>query len=350
MKKRDRHKNKGNNRSTQSSTQTANVPAIYTGSEGGYLDYFGYDGTSIIEITVASEENSKQELTKQDEDIFTAWEKRLEKFRPEDKKALIDEGIAVARHITGQTNFAINFMHKVHADNAIFIGKSCLHLKKLIRGLDALWGEWSEINLPFISPRNRNRYMAIAKRPDCYPYTFLGIDRLEHLCTVTRKSESKDKIGELLSRYEIPFDPKAEMNLDEFKLQIDAALCCERLRKKDLSIEHQLLVTSLRNGVDVGAAFIKTIKNISSSGGEPVRYIEKMIAGGGDPDDKDEPRKPEDFNKLSNRLAQTIDYLLEGINAETIEVEQFDADSFEKLMNRLEKLNEVTQLLTKEAA
>ena len=167
--------------------------------------------------------------------------------------------------------------------------------------------------------------MLIASRADCYPYTFLGIDRLEHLCTVTRKSESKDKIGELLARYEIPFDPKAETNLDEFKLQIDAALCSEKLIKKGISIEHQLLVDSLRNGVDIGPSFIKTLKNISNSEGEPVKYIEKMIASGGvDPDDKDEPRKPEDFNKLSNRLAQTIDYLLEGINAETIEVEQLN--------------------------
>ena len=89
-----------------------------------------------------------------------------------------------------------------------------------------------ETNLPFLGKRNRQKFMRLAKRSDCHDYTHLGVDRLDVLCSLTEDSAEEEPIKALFGKYDIPFDETSEVNMTEFRNQIDAAISNERLVKK----------------------------------------------------------------------------------------------------------------------
>jgi len=327
----------------------APLPAVQTGKgEGEHLDFFGIDTTSFTELTLVQGKDIKKDKA---QDRLSAWEKDVVNVKADQKKEVINEGIEIARQIAADANLNINFMQKAHAERAIAIGNICNHLKRLVKDQDVPWVVWAEDNLGFLGKRNRERYMLIARRTDCYRFTFLGIDRLEMLCTATKNSTAKDPIGQLLKSHKITFNPKAESNLQEFKAKIDAALSCERLTKKGLSVDFNMIVNLIYVGVEIDNSLIKTLTNIKDCGGDPVKHLEHLaLTGGKDPSDTDGSKKPEDFNKLSNRLIQTLDYLIDGVSKDTISIDQLDKESFAKLLEKLGELNRVASLTNEETS
>jgi hypothetical protein len=312
------------------------TPLIPKGSEGEQFDYFGHDGTSVMEITsleIMEDEDGHANALKQ-------WEKKLSKAKGAQKDEVIMEGIELAMSITQDTNKFINVMSKNLAERAIIIGTICNQLKKHVKISNVPWIVWAEKNLSFIGKRNREKYMMLANRSDCYPYSFLGIDRLEMLCSATKASKDKDPIGTLLRSHNIAFNPEDETNLAEFKARIDAALSIERLNKKGLNVDFNLVVNLLYVGVEVDNALIKTLSNIQECGGDTTKHLENLLlTGGKESADSDVAKRPEDFNKLSNRLIQTIDYLIEGCSKQTVSLDQLDEDSYTLLITKLAELS-----------
>ena len=233
-------------------------PALIVEGEGEQFQYFGPDSTSNVQITqlnIVDVENDHS-------DALKLWQEKLSKAKADQKAAIIAEGIELAMRVTKDTNTMINLMAKNLAERAIIIGIIFNHLKKYVKVSDVPWVVWAEKNLAFLGKRNRERYMMLAKRIDCYPYTFLGIDRLEMLCSATKNSHEKNPIGKLLRSHKITFDPEAETNLAEFKTKIDAVLGYERLQKKGLDIDFKLIVNLLYVGGEVDNSLIKTLSNI----------------------------------------------------------------------------------------
>ena len=71
-------------------------------------------------------------------------------------------------------------------------------------------------------------------------------------------------------------------------------------------------------------------------------YLETLSANGGkDPADTVEAKRPEAFNKISHRLIETIDYLIEGITKAVCSATDLDKGSFDKLLEKLNSLNEI---------
>jgi hypothetical protein len=182
------------------------TPSIPKGSEGEQFDYFGQDSTSVMDIT------SLEILDDEDEhaDALKNWEKKLNKSKGALKDEVIAEGIELALSVTQDTNKFINAMSKNLAERAIIIGAIFNQLKKHVKIANTPWIVWAEKNLSFIHKRNREKYMMLANRSDCYLYSFLGIDRLEMLCSATKTSKDKDPIGTLCGATISPLIRKME--------------------------------------------------------------------------------------------------------------------------------------------
>lgn len=316
------------------------------GGDAELMEYFGSDSTCVNEITeVSIVDDHEAEF----EDQLKSWAKKSSKVKPDQVDTLINEGIEIMEQITADTNRYINHMTMSHAKRAIIVGTIGNKLKPLVKQKGDSWSDWADKNLAFIGRRNRERYMMIAKRADSHPYTFLGIDRLEMLCSATKKAEGKDPIGDLLRCHDITFDPEAEINLQAFKAKIDATLSSQRLAKQGLTVDFNLIVNLLCIGVEVDNSLIRTLSTIQNSGGDPARHLENLVSSGGkETVDSESAGNPKDFNKLSNRLIQTIENLIKGFTNETVPINEMDRDAFSTLRIKLEELNSIANLIEEE--
>ena len=88
-------------------------------------------------------------------------------------------------------------------------------------------------------------------------------------------------------------------------------------------------------------------------GGNPATLLEDLASKEGDDDpDADTEKRIQDFNSLSTRLIETIDYLVKDAEnqdpTDFDHLETLDVDTFEILIAKLEKLKEVSKLLSEE--
>ena len=296
-------------------------------------EYLGWYKTSLLEVCTYLPDDEPRDNF---EERYNAWEKKLVNLKPKQEEEVFAEGIDIMELVVKSANLASNFMKKNLAESALLIGKMGNQFKAAIKRKKFPWVVWSETNLSFIGKRNLEKYMRLAERTDCHDFTFLGIDRMDLLCTATKNSKGKNRIGEFLKRHNIAFDPEGELDLPDFKARIDAALSSERLAQKGLSVDFNLIFNLQVIGVDIDSSLIKTLASIQESGGNPIKHIETLISTGGkDPADEGGTRKPDDFNRLSNRLIQTIDFLIRGSETETVQLNHVDSDVFANLMENL---------------
>jgi hypothetical protein len=298
--------------------------------------YMGIDSTAVIDIAIVSVDDDDD-----DKKAVATWLGQIKKPKKGQKlptEQLVQGGIELIKSISADANRLMNEANKNFADRAIAIGQIFLKLKELIRGNEKPWGAWAEENLPFIAKRNREKYMMIAGRPDCWPFSFLGVDRLELLCSVTRAMEGNDRIGDLLQKYEIPFDDGLEMNMAEFKAVVDAAINNERLIKSGLTINFNLVTNIINLGVDFDKSLIRRLKEISDCGGDPEALLQKISLTGGREDmDVTPERRLQDFNHLTNRLIKTLDFIMDDQD----QLVKIDRETFRLLLEKLVSIQDM---------
>jgi len=308
-----------------------------------YWQYTGCDETSVTEINIVSIDDDEQKSI----NTWMGKIKKPEKGKSANYDEVIKQGVELVKEISGEANKLINVANKNFADRAIQIGLICHKLKQLIRGNKQLWAVWAEENLPFIAKRNREKYMMLASRPDCWPFSFLGVDRLEMLCSVTKEMNGDNPIGDLLKNYSIPFDEGMEINMSKFKALIDAAINQERLTKSGLTINFNLVTNIINLGVDFDKSMIKRLKDIQDCGGNPENLLQRLaLTGGKEEVDSSPEKRLKDFNHLSNQLIKTLDFMMSDQN----QLAKIDKDSFSLLMAKLLSIQELGILNEKEIA
>lgn len=189
--------------------------------------------------------------------------------------------------------------------------------------------------------------MLLAKRKDCHQYAFLGVDRLELLCSATKDSKDNNPIGELLGKYQISFDDKSEVNLVEFKLSIDSALNNEKLLRNGITADLDVIKNLTQIGTEFDKSFVKKLKDIQDCGGNPQTYLGKLSMNrGGEPLESEDEKRLQDFNTLSNRLIKTIDFLIEDEDY----IEMVDKKTLDILFEKLTKLRGATTVTAMQQA
>lgn len=303
----------------------------------------GTDSTAVIDIVFL---DAKDVPASRNNEIGDWLKKSKEETGDPDDK--IRSGVELAREEAANFNKLIHVTGKNLAERAFLIGAILLRLKVLSRESGLLWGSWAEKNLPFISKRNREKFMLLAKRKDCHRYAFLGVDRLELLCGATREVKGDDPIGQLLAKYQISFDDKSEVNLVEFKLSIDSALNTERLLRNGITADLEIIKDLTRIGTEFDKAFVKKLKDIQECEGNPQTYLNKLSMNRGEESSESEGGKRlQDFNTLSTRLIKTIDFLIEDED----NIAMVDKATLEILFEKLLKLRGTANMATlKQAA
>jgi len=305
------------------------------------LTYMGIDNTAMIDIAIT-------EVEDESDNTVADWISKVAKPKDGkklDKDAVIKEGIGLIAGLTADANKLINIAAKNYADGAIEIGTACNFLKELTRGFDEPWGVWAEKNLPFLGTRNRQKFMMLASRTDCHDFTHLGVDRCEVLCSVTKDSKEKEPIKALLAKYSIPFDEKSEVNMTEFRNMVDAAISNERLIKKGLNIDFELVANAVNAKVGIDKALIKKLKDIQDCKGDPEIHLKAMTLSQGSEDPETEVKKRfQDFNSLSSRLVKTIDYIINNRD----HLDSLDKDIFVYLFVKIEELRLASNIVIEE--
>jgi len=341
--------NENNNVSTTTNeAEEQSAPAVINQSEPEIesWSYMGTDSTAVTEITLLASEAADDE----DKKAVNSWLGQITKPKKGQKlptEQLIEQGIGLAQSISAAANREINLAHQDFACRAIIIGRICLKLKDLIRGSNKPWGSWAEEHLPFIAKRNREKYMLLASRPDCHPFTFLGVDRMEMLCSVTKNMEGKDRIGDLFRKYQIPFDEEMDMSMNEFKAKIDAAINNEKLVKNGLTINFNMVANVVNIGVDFDKALIRRLKEIDDCGGNPETLLEKIALTGGKEDNEPTPEKRlQDFNHLGSRLITTLEIIAQDQD----QLVKIDRETFRRLIEKLISIQDLGILNEEEKA
>ena len=317
-------------------TQEAAPPAIQPAEpDPESWSYMGRDSTAVIDIT------SMEIIEDDDQKEIATWIGQIKNPKKGQKmptEQLIEQGIELIRGISSEANRVINMANRSFADRAIAIGQICLKLKELIRGSEKPWGAWAEEKLPFIAKRNREKYMLIGSRPDCWSFSFLGVDRLEMICSVTKGIKGEDPIGDLFRKYSIPFDDDSEMNMAEFKAVVDAAINQERLVKNGLTINFNLVTNIINIGADFDKSRIKRLKEFQECGGDIEKLVKKWtLTGGKDDTDESNEKRLQDFNNLTNRLIKTLDFIM-GDQDQLVKI---DRESFRLLLEKLVSIQDL---------
>jgi len=266
------------------------------------------------------------------------WEKEFRK-RDLDPKRTLNTWIEALKANYADYNSFKAIFGRYDAKWAVRIGENLLLMKDMVKKAGFQWEPWAGENISFMGKRNRQRMMYLAKRKDCHKYDILGVDRLEILCASTADSKDSDPIGNFMIKHKIVFDPTQEFDLGEFKAAVDTALNNERLIRGGVQADPALVKDLTVNGIRFDKSFVNHLKEIKDSGGDPNIRLKtlSMNKGQGPSSDSDEVKRLKDFNSLSNRLIQTIDYIVKDED----QIEMVDSATLQTLMKKLKKLQKL---------
>ncbi len=328
---------KGTGTSQKSKTELSGQAAATVKKRETALEtniFMGPDSTPFKDIAFPKAVVDKKRLA------VHAWLVETEKMdgiSSDDRIKFIKTGIKKVSSLVAFANKKTNQAAKNFADEAIDVGLVGLRLKELNVGSSIPWGVFAEEQMPFLSKRNRQKYMMLAAREDCYPFTYLGVDQLEVLCSLTKKSTEKNAIGKLLSDYDIPFDETSELDMESFKKAVNVAIGNERLKKGGIEIALQLVEDTIHSGTKIDNKLIKRLKDSKNSNGDPAVLLQNII----DDDDEDDTETTEnrlqDFNTLGNRLVVTVHNILQDYD----KMETTHKETLEALFLKLQELKAI---------
>jgi len=297
-----------------------------------YEPLIGRDETTIYDITTQYLRQEKEDETVKK---VKEWIKRVNRSDVK-ADAELAGGIELADEVSFKYNLFYNLSQAELAGQAIWVGKVLLTLKELTKKANQGWPIWAQRNLAFIKERNRQRFMLLAGRPDCYRYRALGVERLEMLVAATRGIKGDpDPIGTLLKHYNIEWAEDSQESLSEFKGLIDAALANERLRKNEIKVDFNVVQQLTQYKVEINQTLITNLKEVEASGGSEQKYLENLAINAGKKTQKPTTeKKMDDFNSLSVKMTET----LEAMTDDEDQLEKVDKKELVRLFLKLQTL------------
>jgi helix-turn-helix protein len=130
--------------------------------------------------------------------------------------------------------------------------------------------------------------------------------------------------------------------MTEFRNKVDAAISNERMLKKGLNIDFDLVANAINAKVGIDKGLIKKLKDIQDCEGNPETHLRTLTLCQGSDDPETEAKKRfQDFNSLSSRLVKTIDYIINNRD----HLDSLDKDIFVYLYEKIEKLREASNIV-----
>lgn len=185
--------------------------------------------------------------------------------------------------------------------------------KKLATASGYRWMRWFKQNYDPKHIRSVEDYMRLAKVPNIIRYSVFGKERLLQILRLIGDSKSEDPILEFLQDKGVDFDPQAETDFKELKIQTDIAINHQRLVNEDMEIIPVDRVEAfVRDGKEIQKRHLRELKIVRDTHGDLVEYMDKIIASDGAPEPVMTPdRKAESFKKTVNQFLKATDNALE---------------------------------------
>lgn len=247
---------------------------------------------------------------------------------------LLTEGLQMVGREVALLNSFMSLARRDEAKRAITVGQILNMLQALTKRAKLKWQAWCTENLAFVSQRKIEMYSRLAVRVDCHSYTFLGIDRLDRLCTETAGDVKvvKDPIGAFMAKHHIAFAPDEEFDLDAFSFEVDVALNKDKLMKNSLEEADINLVRAItRKQRKIESSLLGELKRIKKSGGDINIHLRDLSLSRKDEEEPESEKRPKEFNKLSSGLIKSIDYIIR----DSAQIDKVDAEIFENLLKKL---------------
>jgi len=308
-----------------------NVTAEPRNEEEAHLDKFKNDPAMIRTYLRVSDDYGEMLGDKELEAEVIEFCKQYNAVNPKGIKEpeaalqqLVDLSNRYVKRVNNAENISIGISTKYRIREGMLFNIQKMIVKKVLK---RKWVEWFNENYDSSLLRSLQDYMRLARIPGVIKYAVFGKEQLLEINRQIDKPEGDDPIGDFLANKGIEFDPEAEFDLTELKIQNDIAITREKLDREGLEEVADDKVEALaRNRIYLTRGHLRNIKLVKETNGDLVGYVDRIIANGG----KTEPVltaeiKAERFKKIVDRFldqtdtALTDDHYLAEVNAETIQ-------------------------------
>jgi hypothetical protein len=243
-----------------------------------------------------------------------------------------------------QINIATNMSSGILVKHQIRLGQIFIQQKGLLKKIDSnnKWLDWFKDTYGASSLRSAQDFMKLAETPNIIRYAFFGRERLiEFLRAITPYIKIGDPIGENLVKYNIIFNPEADLLLEGWKSKIDAIVAMEKIKKMEkredveLEITYDTVKSVIESGVPVDSSIIADMLIIKESGGSVTEYLQNtVLTRGPKPNLIERAEKKETVQVLSKKLRDLVDFYTKDRDA----IAQINMDAVNDLKNSIEDL------------
>jgi len=242
-------------------------------------------------------------------------------------------------------NGALSDLDAHNGNRAFTVGNALLRVeyiqssRKLKNGFESWCDE--NLNATHLKKRTRYKYMDIARMADALDYLVLGIEKLAGLAPILKKEdglEPNHPIRSFMERYDISL--QTCVDVDEMRFEIGLGMAMAKLGNNKVSVSRDSVRKFLECGFEVTKKDIEAMKAATDTGGDPAKYLERVIKNKQRPTVRtsDANKPPKNFQEQAQEIRDTVASLLKSPSvSKDIQVDRIDAliQDLEALKHRL---------------
>ena len=242
-------------------------------------------------------------------------------------------------------NAALSDLDAHNGNRAYTVGKALLRVEYIqsSRNLKNGFDNWCDDNLKgtHLKRRTRYKYMDIARIADATDYVVLGIEKLADLAPALKREDKLDPdhpIRSFVDRYGVNL--QACVDVEDMRFEIGLGMAMAKLERNRISVSKDAVRKFLECGFEVNKKDIEAMKAATDSGGDPAKYLDRVIKNKQRPTVRtsDTNKPPKNFQEQAQEISDIVATLLKAPTvSKDIQVDRIDAliKDLEALKSRL---------------
>jgi len=229
---------------------------------------------------------------------------------------------------------------------AYMSGKALLRAQYVISSRNSLkdgFEKWCDEHLTTkrMKSRTRKKHMDIARIPDALDYAVFGIEKLAALAPILKQIEDIDPlhpVKDFLEKYEVELKNCADAT--ELRFEVGLGMAMSKLKTNKIQVGKEFVRKFMECGFEVTKKDIDAMKTASDTGGDPAKYLDRVIKNKKRPSvlTTDANKPPRNFQEQAQEIRDTVATLLKSPSvSKDIQIDRIDAliQDLEALKHRL---------------
>lgn len=242
-------------------------------------------------------------------------------------------------------NASITDLDAHNGNRAFTVGNALLRVEFLVSKRNPQKGfeKWCEENLTgtHLKRRTRYKYMDISRIADATDYVVLGIEKLADLAQALKREDKLDPdhpIRSFVDRYGVNL--QVCVDVEEMRFEIGLGMDMAKLERNGISVSRDSVRKFRECGFEVNKKDIEAMKAAADSGGDPAKYLDRVIKNKQRPRvvGTDANKPPRNFQEQAQEIRDTVATLLKAPSvSKDIQIDRIDAliQDLEALKHRL---------------